>query len=132
MFDLVLFWALDRFSREGVLPTLQHLQRLDSYGVAWRSFTEQYLEPTGVFKDAVISIRSTIAKQENIRRSERAKAGLARAKRHGARFGRPRVSDAKASRTTQWRRCREYGDSLCLLPASYINFHLNCGIDREH
>jgi hypothetical protein len=42
--DLVLFWALDRFSREGVLPTLHHLQRLDSWGVAWRSYTEQYLD----------------------------------------------------------------------------------------
>src|SRR2546429_6811089 len=29
-FDMVLFWALDRFSREGTLQTLQHLQRLDS------------------------------------------------------------------------------------------------------
>lgn len=45
--DLVLFWALDRFSREGVLPTLYYLQRLDSYGVAWRSFTEQYVDSTG-------------------------------------------------------------------------------------
>jgi|SRR5450631_358404 len=35
-FDLCLVWALDRFSREGVLPTLHHLQGLDSYGVAWR------------------------------------------------------------------------------------------------
>jgi hypothetical protein len=24
-FELVLFWSLDRFSREGVLETLQHL-----------------------------------------------------------------------------------------------------------
>jgi hypothetical protein len=48
----VLFWALDRFSREGVLPTLHHLQRLDSWGVAWRSYTEQYLDSTGIFKDA--------------------------------------------------------------------------------
>ena len=105
-FDLVLFWALDRFSREGVLPTLHHLQRLDSWGVAWRSYTEQYLDSTGVFKDAVISIMATIAKQENIRRSERIIAGLQRAKRHGSRLGRPRVSNAKASRTTLWRRAK--------------------------
>ena len=105
-FDLVLFWALDRFSREGVLPTLHHLQRLDSYGVAWRSYTEQYLDSTGAFKDAVISIMATIAKQENIRRSERIVAGLQRARRKGSRLGRPRVSDAKASRTTLWRRSR--------------------------
>jgi DNA invertase Pin-like site-specific DNA recombinase len=102
--DLVLFWALDRFSREGVLPTLHHLQRLDSWGVAWRSYTEQYLDSTGIFKDAVISIMATIAKQENLRRSERIMAGLARAKRNGSRLGRPRVSNAKASRTTLWRR----------------------------
>ena len=106
-FDLVLFWALDRFSREGVLPTLHHLQRLDSCGIAWRSYTEQYLDSTGIFKDAVISIMATIAKQENIRRSERIMAGLQRAKRNGSRLGRPHISDAKASRTTLWRRSRK-------------------------
>jgi len=105
-FDLVLFWALDRFSREGVLPTLHHLERLDGYGVAWRSYTEQYLDSTGMFKDAVISIMATIAKQENLRRSERVRAGLARAKRQGVRLGRPQVSNSKASRTTLWRRAR--------------------------
>jgi DNA invertase Pin-like site-specific DNA recombinase len=80
-FDIVLFWALDRFSREGVLPTLQYLQHPDAYGVGWRSYTEQYLDSTGVFKDAVISIMATIAKQENIRRSERIVAGLQRARK---------------------------------------------------
>ena len=29
-FDLVLFWALDRFSREGMAQTIAHLQRLTS------------------------------------------------------------------------------------------------------
>ena len=43
-FDIVLFWALDRFSGEGVFDTLQHLQRLTSYGVGYRSFTEAYLD----------------------------------------------------------------------------------------
>src|SRR3989441_2691662 len=42
-FDVLLFWSLDRLTREGVLETLQHLRRLTSYRVAWRSFTEQYL-----------------------------------------------------------------------------------------
>src|SRR5262249_30508764 len=30
-FDCVLFWALDRFSREGMAQTIIHLQRLSSY-----------------------------------------------------------------------------------------------------
>jgi DNA invertase Pin-like site-specific DNA recombinase len=91
-FDLLLFWALDRLSREGVLETLQHLNRLTSYGVGFRSFTEQYFDSCGIFKDAVISILATIAKQERIRLSERTKAGLAQARRNGRRIGRPRLN----------------------------------------
>jgi DNA invertase Pin-like site-specific DNA recombinase len=39
-FDLVLFWSLDRLSREGVLQTLSYLNRLTGHGVGYRSFTE--------------------------------------------------------------------------------------------
>ena len=91
-FDLLLFWALDRLSREGVLETLQHLNRLTSYGVGFRSFTEQYFDSCGIFRDAVISILATIAKQERIRLSERTKAGLAQARRNGRQIGRPRLT----------------------------------------
>ncbi len=90
-FDIVLFWSLDRFSREGVLETLQLLQKLNSFGVNWKSFTEQYLDSCGMFRDAVLSILATIAKQERVRLSERTLAGLARAKRQGKTFGRPMV-----------------------------------------
>jgi DNA invertase Pin-like site-specific DNA recombinase len=90
-FDLVLFWSLDRFSREGVLETLHHLQRLGQYGVGYRSFTEQYLDSCGIFKDAVLSILATIAKQERIRISERVHAGLMRARQRGRFGGRPRL-----------------------------------------
>jgi DNA invertase Pin-like site-specific DNA recombinase len=90
-FDLVLFWSLDRFSREGVLETLNHLQRLAQYGVGYRSFTEQYLDSCGIFKDAVLSILATIAKQERIRISERVHAGLAKARKQGRVGGRPRL-----------------------------------------
>jgi DNA invertase Pin-like site-specific DNA recombinase len=82
-FDLVLFWSLDRLSREGVLETLRHLERLSAAGVGWRSFTEQYLDSCGIFKDAVLSILATIAKQERIRLSERTIAGLERARQAG-------------------------------------------------
>ena len=90
-FDTVLFWSLDRFSREGVLETLNHLQRLSAHGVGYRSFTEQYLDSCGVFKDAVLSILATIAKQERIRLSERTVAGLDRARKEGRIGGRPRL-----------------------------------------
>lgn len=90
-FDLVLFWSLDRLSREGVLETLQHLNRLTACGVGYKSFTEQYLDSCGIFKDAVIGILAVIAKQERVRLSERTRAGIAVARSKGRQIGRPRV-----------------------------------------
>src|SRR4051794_32401191 len=66
-FDLVLFWSLDRFTREGVLETLNHLQRLSASGVGWRSYQEPYFDSCGPFKDVVISLMATLAKQERLR-----------------------------------------------------------------
>jgi DNA invertase Pin-like site-specific DNA recombinase len=91
-FDLLLFWSLDRLSREGVLETLQHLQRLTGYQVGWRSYTEQYLDSIGPFRDAVLAILATLAKQERIRISERTVAGLQVARAKGKRLGRPTVA----------------------------------------
>jgi len=86
-FDILLFWSLDRLSREGALETLQHLNRLTGYGVAWRSFSEQYLDSCGLFKDAVLSILAVIAKQERVRRSERTKASIERRRAEGKKVG---------------------------------------------
>jgi DNA invertase Pin-like site-specific DNA recombinase len=107
-FDLVLFWSLDRFSREGVLETLNHLQRLSSWGVDWRSYQEAYFDSCGPFKDVVVSLMATLAKQERLRISERTRAGLRRARREGKILGRPKVElDAD-----KIRRLRKSGLSL--------------------
>jgi DNA invertase Pin-like site-specific DNA recombinase len=90
-FDVLLFWSLDRLSREGTVATLNHLQRLNSYGVGYRSFTEQYLDSTGIFKEAVVGILAAVARQERVRLSERTIAGLQRARAQGRVGGRPRI-----------------------------------------
>src|SRR5205823_471719 len=82
-FDLCLFWALDRFSREGATDTLQHLRKLSSYGVQWKSFTEQFLHSSGMFGEVIISLLAVLAKQESVRRSERASAAYSRLKSQG-------------------------------------------------
>src|ERR1039458_2458344 len=73
-FDLVFFWALDRFSREGAGETLRHLQKLTSYGILWKSYTEPYIDSAGMFSDVIVSLLATVAKQESVRRSERARS----------------------------------------------------------
>ena len=91
-FDLLLFWSLDRFSREGTRKTIFLLQQLDDYGILYKSYSEQYLDSSGIFKDVIISILATLAKQEQIRLSERVKAGLDKAKSKGRIGGRPKIS----------------------------------------
>jgi DNA invertase Pin-like site-specific DNA recombinase len=90
-FELLLFWKLDRLSREGVRKTLAYLERLDSWGVAWRSFMEPFFDSCGIMRDVVIAIMSTLAQQERIGISDRTKAGLARARRAGKKLGRRAV-----------------------------------------
>jgi DNA invertase Pin-like site-specific DNA recombinase len=89
-FDLLLFWSLDRLSRQGALKTLELLDQLSRYGVAWRSYTESYLDSAGPFGEALIALLASLARQERLRIQERVRAGLERARREGKRLGRPR------------------------------------------
>jgi len=97
-FDILIFWSLDRLSREGSRKTIQYLTQLDDYGVAWHSFTEQYLSSMGVFSDCIISLLSTLARQEKIRIGERTRAGLARARLNGKTLGRRRTAGDKSAK----------------------------------
>ncbi len=90
-YDVLLFWSLDRLSRQGVLPTLLLLNQLTQYGVKYRSLQEQWIDSLGAFSDAVIGILATVAKFESERLSSRVRSGLARAKAQGITLGRPRV-----------------------------------------
>jgi DNA invertase Pin-like site-specific DNA recombinase len=123
-FDLLLFWSLDRFSREGVSRTFAYLERLKSNGVDWWSLKEEYLRSIGPFADAVLAILAVVAKQERVRISERVLAGLERARSEGKRLGRP-FADFD---TREARRLRRQGASLRVIakamgvcPATVLN-----------
>lgn len=106
-YDILLFWALDRFSREGSRKTIEYLGLLDDAGVDWHSYSEPYISSLGIFKDAIIAILSALARQEKVRISERTKAGLDRTRRvNGTRLGRPRTAQ---DRFVEARRLRSEG-----------------------
>jgi len=89
-FDVLLFWALDRFSREGIRKTITYLQRLDDCGVAFKSYTEPFLDTDNeLIAHIVIGVTSYYAQQEAVRISERTRAGLERARRKGKVLGGP-------------------------------------------
>lgn len=88
-FDFLLVWALDRLSREGVAATLEIIQRLGRHQVRVLSLQESWTEVEGPMQELLFSIVAWVAKMESKRRSERTKAGLARAQAQGKRLGRP-------------------------------------------
>jgi DNA invertase Pin-like site-specific DNA recombinase len=89
-FDLVLFWSLDRFSREGIRKTIHYLQHLDACGVRFKSLTEPYLDTDNeLVSHILLGVLSYFAELEARKISERTKAGLARARAKGKTLGRP-------------------------------------------
>jgi DNA invertase Pin-like site-specific DNA recombinase len=97
-FDIVLVWALDRLSREGALAILSLVSRLNQYGVKIISYQEPWTEAPGEIAEILYSIAGWIARMESQRRSERTKAGLARAIVCGKKLGRPKGSTDKRRR----------------------------------
>jgi DNA invertase Pin-like site-specific DNA recombinase len=92
--DFVYFFALDRFSRLGIKPTLAHLQELEIYGVGFKSKLEPYLDTDNdLIRPILLALLSYIAKFE----SARIKNDLAKAKKKGVRLGRrSKFDDVKA------------------------------------
>lgn len=111
-FEMLLFFALDRLTREGTRKTIIYLQSLDDYGVAYKSFSEQYIDSSGIFKDVIIALLSTLAKQERIRISERVKAGLEKSRQLGRVGGRPNLDESKIN---QIREGKAKGISICTI-----------------
>lgn len=89
VFQVVVVWSLDRFTREGVGKTLNYLDQLTEHGVGFLSVTESYLDTLGAFREVILALLAVIAKQERVRIRERVKAGLTLARARGVKVGRP-------------------------------------------
>lgn len=87
-FRVVVVWAADRLSREGIEPLLRIVRTLRQSGVAVVSVQEPWLDTTNpAVAELLLAIMAWVAQQESARRSERTRAGMARAKAQGKRIG---------------------------------------------
>lgn len=79
----------------GVAIDVPAQNRLGRYGVQVLCLQEPWTEAVGELRDLLLAIAGWVAKMESTRRSERTKAGLARAIAQGKRLGRPPGSKDK-------------------------------------
>jgi DNA invertase Pin-like site-specific DNA recombinase len=107
-FDIVLFWSLDRFSREGIVKTLQQLNDLTHYGIKYRSLQEPFIDTLHPFGDLLAAFVAKIAELERGRICERVKAGLDRARSEGKQLGRPKTVFDRAKVLELYRQRKSY------------------------
>jgi DNA invertase Pin-like site-specific DNA recombinase len=93
-FDLLLVWRMDRAFRS-VLDAATTLERLRTWGVGLRSYSEPWLDTSSPFGEALYYITVAYAQLERGILRERVKAGMDRARRQGKQIGRPRVMDRR-------------------------------------
>lgn len=95
-FEVLLVWALDRLSREGIEATLSAMRRFSTEGVAVWSLKESWTETSDPHvRELIAAIMAWVAESESRRRSERTKAGLARKMREDPNFRPGRQPGAK-------------------------------------
>lgn len=97
-YDIVLIWALDRLSREGAAAILNLVNTFKTYSVRVISIQEPWTEAPGEIGEVLFAIAGWVAKMESERKSERTRAGLARAVKEGKKLGRPPGSKDKTPR----------------------------------
>ena len=88
-FDVLLFWALDRLSREGIKATHEYCDRLQKLGLTAFSHSESWFRLGDPIGELLVSVFAWVAKQESRRISERTIAGMARVRAEGKQLGRP-------------------------------------------
>ena len=130
-YDVLLVWALDRLSREGVEATLGLLRRFHAAGAPVWSLREPWTETADpAMAELLTSIYAWMARAESARRSERVRAGLERRRAKvslsaasrerltGSRGNDPatlRAGNANGPAARQWR--HEHNQELPRVPA---------------
>jgi DNA invertase Pin-like site-specific DNA recombinase len=108
LYDVLLVYALDRLSREGMTAVVGILGKLTAAGVTFHSYTEPALcSDNEMVRDILLAVMASLAKAERLKISERTRAGLARVRRDGSAsgkpIGRPALDDKLLSRIKRLR-----------------------------
>lgn len=97
--DILLVWALDRLTRQGIGPILQIVNNFRVHGVQVISLAEKWTDQEpGPMLDLFYAFAGWAANYESNRLSQRVKAGLLRAQKQGKTLGRRPGSKDKGKR----------------------------------
>ena len=109
-YGVLLMWALDRLTRQGIREALNRLQAFQDAGVRVVSLKEPWLDASGELRPLLVSVLAWAAAFESKRKSERIKSALERRKAAGLPVGRqPGARDRKKRRRSGYYARHEAG-----------------------
>lgn len=108
-YEGVVCWALDRISRDGIEAVLRLVRQLRERGAVLLSVQESWMNGSDESVELMLSIAAWMGQQESRRRSERVRAGMARARAEGKVIGgrKPGARDKRPRRTEGYVRAWE-------------------------
>ena len=86
-FSVLVVWAVDRLSRQGIEELLRLIRQLRERNVSLVSHQEPWLNGSDATTELLAAVAAWVATQESARRSERIRAGLARRRAEGKPMG---------------------------------------------
>ena len=92
LFQVLVVWSLDRFSREGEWSVSRVMANLQDWHVQFYSYNEPFLDTSGSFAGFLIPLFAWLARQESLRKGRAVKLGMEKARAHGIHIGRPPVT----------------------------------------
>lgn len=93
---MLLIWALDRLSREGIGPMVRYMDQLRAAQIRVLSHQEPWVDTASPVWELLLAVFAWVAQQERQRIGERVRAGQSRARAQGVHIGRkPRAVDVE-------------------------------------
>lgn len=86
-FDVLVVWAVDRLTREGIEELLKIVRQLRERHVSLVSIQESWLNGSSETTELLLSIAGWVSNQESARRSARIREGMARRRAAGLPMG---------------------------------------------
>ena len=100
LFDAIVVWKIDRFSREPMYVVMGYINKLKRFNIGLISMTESWLDTRkdNPVSELILSIMAWFSAEERRKISERTKLGIARKKENGTYRGGKRGPDKKPRR----------------------------------
>ena len=87
LINIVLFWNFSKFSKGGVINTLDVLEDFEKFGVRWKSYQDSFIDSLNPYRDVAVTIMKTFYSTERRNLTEFSREAIKKSKKLGNKGG---------------------------------------------